>query len=240
MKNFCFILLMAFTAIGAVAQSTQATQTVRGAVIDKNGNPLPGAEVFATGGAETTVTDADGTFTLEVPVWLKSLTARYAGMSDKKLKTDFNSNMIFTMSPAIMKSWFINLEGGIDASQDGTYGRVGLMGGRLGNWGYYGKLMLPATSDVEDFGVGIHFTIGAIKHVYKSIYAYLGAGYGGCFDYENVYSYYDCWWEAGGAFEGGFIVRIGQHFNCNLGYLISSNFDYATDHNINLGIGYVF
>ena len=50
MKNFFFILaLCCLGCIGAIAQST--TKVVTGAVIDKNGNPLPGAIVEATGGA---------------------------------------------------------------------------------------------------------------------------------------------------------------------------------------------
>ncbi|WP_417471148.1 carboxypeptidase-like regulatory domain-containing protein, partial [Leyella stercorea] len=40
----------------------QSTRIIKGAVVDKNGNPLPGATVEATNGAESTTVDADGTF----------------------------------------------------------------------------------------------------------------------------------------------------------------------------------
>lgn len=76
------------------------TKIITGKVVDKTGEPLPGALVSATGGAETVATEADGTFTIEVPVWLKNLTASYAGhfettQSVKKkkevtFKLDFN------------------------------------------------------------------------------------------------------------------------------------------------------
>ena len=244
MKKLYILLIMAIVAIGA---SAQATQTVHGAVIDKNGNPLPGAEVFATGGAETTVTDADGTFTLEVPIWLKSITARYAGMDDKKLKTNFNGSMLFTMSPTLKNAWFLNLVGNVDIGYEGAYGRLGIMGGRLGKWGYYGKLLFPI-GDLEEWATGIQGTVGAIKQVHKNIYVYLGGGYSGVQDesyyrynygYDNYSSWYAEEWHPGGAVEIGGIVRIGRRFNVCVGYLIA--FDSSrTDHNVNFGIGYVF
>ena len=82
-KKLFMMLLMGGVLMVAKAQSTKE---VKGVVIDKNGNPLPGAKVQATGGAETAVTDADGTFNIEVSRWLKSLTATYPGMISKKAK----------------------------------------------------------------------------------------------------------------------------------------------------------
>ena len=112
MKNFFFILAFCcLGSIGAIAQST--TKVVTGAVIDKNGNPLPGAIVEATGGAESTVVDADGTFSIEVPIWLKSLTTRYAGMKSKKKNLN-GRDMIFLLRPDT-DSWFINLETSVNA-----------------------------------------------------------------------------------------------------------------------------
>ena len=231
MKKIYILLIMALIAIGAAAQTTQ---TVHGAVIDKNGNPLPGAEVFATGGAETTVTDADGSFTLEVPIWLKSITARYAGMDDKKLKTNFNGSMLFTMSPTLKNAWFLNLVGGADFGAYGnTCGRLGIMGGRLSTWGYYGKVTLPIGGPTFSMATGFQGTIGAIRHINKSLYAYFGAGYSGVIDED-----YDSYWEGGGAGELGCIVKIGRHFNFCAGYLIA--FGCQIDHNINFGFGYVF
>ena len=234
-----YILLI--TTMFAVAAAAQTTQTVHGAVIDKNGNPLPGAEVFATGGAETTVTDADGSFTLEVPIWLKSITARYAGMDDKKLKTNFNGSMLFTMSPAQKNAWFLNLVGGVDSGWHGVCGRFGIMGGRLGKWGYYGNFSLPFAGPTEGWINGIHGTAGVIKHIHKGFYAYLGGGYTGVQDeeyYGNGDHWEDCWVEGGGA-EAGCIIKLGTHINVCIGYLIAISGSF-TDHNVNFGIGYTF
>ena len=231
-----YILLI--TTMFAVAAAAQTTQTVHGAVIDKNGNPLPGAEVFATGGAETTVTDADGTFTLEVPIWLKSITARYAGMDDKKLKTNFNGSMLFTMSPTFKNAWFLNLVGGVDI-EDGydSSGRLGIMGGRLGKWGYYGKISFPLGGP-EEYGYGIQATVGAIKHINRSFYAYFGAGFGSSHDWYYSPYYFECWASGGVAIEIGGIMRIGNHFNVCAGYLMTVVA--GIGHDVNVGIGYVF
>lgn len=102
MKKFIFAIIMAVAAFGIQAQDTEkTTKTVTGAVVDDNGNPMPGALVEATGGAESVTTDADGTFTLEVPVWLKSLTATYPGLKPRKVKLhnkfNYDEKVLFEM-----------------------------------------------------------------------------------------------------------------------------------------------
>lgn len=235
MKRLITILAVALFAVaGTMAQNTRE---VRGAVIDRNGNPLPGAEVSATGGAETTMTDADGTFTLEVPIWLKSLTARYSGMADKKVKTDFNGNMIFTMKPEFTSSWFINAIGGFDVDEmSGIFGgRVGLMGGKLAKWGYYGKLtMATGGAYIEN---SISGTVGVIRHVYQPMFVYLGAGVGGSMEESDYYYYYDDEWCTNAAVEAGFIFRF-NHFNFSLGYTITFGGEY--NHSALFGLGYCF
>ncbi len=83
----------------ALSLSAQSTRVITGAVIDKNGNPLPNALVEATGGAESVITDADGTFSIEVPATLKSLTAKYSGFKEKKIKLKEANQVIFELSP---------------------------------------------------------------------------------------------------------------------------------------------
>lgn len=143
MKKLFLMLLMVGAAFAANAQSTRQ---IRGAVVDKkNGNPLPGAKVEATGGAESTVTDADGTFTLEVSQWLKSLTATYPGMNKKKEEID-GTNILFELTPKQKLTWFVNLVGNVsyypadrNYNTDGCLPGIGLMVGQLGKWGWYGK-----------------------------------------------------------------------------------------------------
>ncbi|MCM1067142.1 MAG: carboxypeptidase-like regulatory domain-containing protein [Muribaculaceae bacterium] len=235
MKRLIFITML---MLGVLAAGAQSTRTVRGAVIDKNGNPLPGAEVFATGGAETTLTNADGTFSFEVPVWLKSVTARYAGMNDRKLKTDFYRDMIFTLSPYNKGAWFINAAGGYSIG-DFDSGQIGLMGGYLGKWGGYAKVMVPTAGD--DMGYGMIAVLGATKRISSKFYAYLGIGYGGI-SYEEYSSgsYYDYeYWEAGAAIDGGLLFKF-NHFNFSVGYTHTMNFEGRWNCMPNVSVGYAF
>jgi len=80
--------------VAAVADNPQSTKTIHGLVTDKAGNPISGALVEATGGAENTYTGPDGTFTLEVPKWLLSATASY-GNNKKTLNLDGKSDLHF-------------------------------------------------------------------------------------------------------------------------------------------------
>ena len=214
------IVMAAIAAIPAAAQtavsSTSAdrqatTRIVRGAVIDKNGNPIPGATVRATGGAEMTVTDADGTYSIEVPVWLKSLTASYDGMMDKKLKLTPAGTTIFTLKPERGQTYgFINLVGTqvwqVKSSIKGVPAQtqLGLMGGAYRNWGGYLKVVvkLPGGDLKYDnmydraFNYEPTVTFGAIKRLSKNFNILFGAGiafnysvYGWEYDYD--YSAYD-------------------------------------------------
>lgn len=234
MKKYIMLLLLAVATLGASAQSTRV---VSGAVIDKNGNPLPGATVSATGGAETTLTQGDGTFSLEVPIWLKSLTASYAGMKDKKLRTDFNRDMIFTMRKAFNSAWFLNASVGVSIG-DFSHLNLGLMAGRFGKWGYYAKLNFPVLAHGEgDYSYGLQGIVGGIKSISKRVYFYLGAGYSGMSYYDD---YDDKSFEPAAAFDAGFLFRIGSHFNLSAGYTHICDFNGWWDCNPNLSFGYVF
>ncbi len=181
MKKTLFAVLM---LMATVTVSAQSTRTVKGAVIDKSGNPLPGAEVSATKGAESTTTDADGTFTLEVPIWLKSVTARYAGKRDKTMKT--SDEMIFRMKNASgNRQWILNAIGGIGIGPGSSHssseysgyeplqGQVGLMAANLGKWGGYAKVYWQPSGDEAG---APNFSIGVTKRVYKGLHAGLGVG----------------------------------------------------------------
>lgn len=205
------IMMIMAAASPAVAQQTgdgkqAVTRVVKGAVIDKNGNPIPGATVRATGGAEVTVTDADGTYSLEVPVWLKSLTASYTGMMDKKLKLTPAGTTIFTLKPERGHTYgFINLVGTqvwqVNQKMKGVPAQtqLGLMGGAYRNWGGYAKIVfkLPGGDPTfydkyndsnykESFEYSPTVTAGAIKRLSKNFNILFGGGI--AFNY-GVYGY---------------------------------------------------
>lgn len=221
-KILTFIAATAMT-LGAMAQTTRE---VHGFVIDKkNGNPIPGAEVIATGGGESTMTDSDGSFRLQISPFLKTLTASYTGMQEAKMKTKFDTDMIFELKPEKKHPGFINAVWGIGGGNDGFATGGGLMGGMLGKWGFYVKTFGGFTSYGDAM---FSFTVGPTTRVSKKTSLYFGLGIG---------SYY---YEGGIAYDFGAIIRVHEHVNVNVG--LSGITTFWPDQSINaeVGVGYVF
>lgn len=234
-KTFLLIMLCCLASINVIAQTTKV---VKGAVIDKNGNPLPGAVVEATGGAENTVVDADGTFSIEVPVWLKSLTAKYAGMKDKKKNINGN-NMVFEMRPN-SSNLFANLVTSYACFGDDVeenYWRLGVMGGYMDNWGGYAKLMFPLADGCEKIP---SVSLGVIKRISKDTNIYLGAGYASVPDYCYYCEEYEDSEDAL-MLELGAIFILSDKINMNAGFVYNTDDEFnCNSFEIQLGIGYKF
>lgn len=239
-----FILTLALICLGSMSALAQSTRVVKGAVVDKNGNPLPGAVVEATGGAESAVVDADGTYAIEVPIWLNSLTAKYAGMQTKKIKLDHDGDIIFRLRTQIAdKGWFVNAVGAtsfFDAYKaSGFAGRLGLMGGYIGNWGGYVKVT-PTFGDGTDACGLPAATIGVIKRIVGPAHIYVGLGYApvsGDDDDYNGYYYPD--YESGMMVDFGFMFKF-NHIVANVGYSYSNSFCCNVNHDLHFGVGYCF
>ena len=241
------IFLMLALALVSTAAMAQSTRIIKGAVVDKNGNPLPGATVEATNGAESTTVDADGTFSLEVSRWLNTATARYAGMRKKTLKVQ-DGDMVFRLSPKYEMDWFVNVVSGVvtldrtydeyDMLSNTTYS-LGLMGGFLGkNWGGYTKLLwILNSSDVSEPAVPT-VTIGATKRVFSFMHAYAGAGYGKLNGVDEEYNR-DVSNSDAMAFDLGAIFRVKKHISANVGISWVTDFDQA-NYYFSAGVGYVF
>lgn len=239
MKQKIFmVLLLAGIATGTMGQTTKE---IHGAVVDKNGNPLPGAKVEATGGAESTVTDADGTFTLEVSRWLKSATASYPGMGKKKMSLSKGNELLFTLHDGSERRWFANAVYQYDTNLE--ISSVGVMGGQLATWGWYAKVLFDVTDfhgHYHDFKAGVpSISAGIVKSISKPLFLYFGLGYTKCYDSED-------------ADEGGVIFDLGllfnyKRFNVNCGYShrregedFFDNDSYYDGKGIHIGIGYTF
>ena len=256
MKRTLLMLLMAGATIGAMAQNVRE---VKGTVIDKNGNPLPGAKIEATGGAENTVTDADGTFSMEVPRYLKSLTATYPGMRTKKLKIENNNDLLFEMRKGSKNHWFINamMAHGFSLADNKAYiGEGGLMFGQyIGNkWGWFAKAMVGTGPDMCHIcPPNSSETVGALRHIAKSLYGYVGFGFGTGVEHNHSNDE----WLPGLAIDGGLMLRLKQHFNVVFGfsaqglstdreddYNITNGYDYSWQEcwrlSLQLGVGYTF
>ena len=255
------IFLMFAVCAMSIAVSAQTTRVLKGAVIDKDGNPLPGATVNATGGSEVTTVDADGSFLMEVPIWLKRATAQYAGMKDKTLKIK-GDDLIFRMKPDQRRQWFIianysrivsgnytktwysvgRYSGGFDYS--GNMG--GLMFGRLGKWGWYGKFNAGLFEEEGyvyysgySYSDSSHrsgedvigtATAGVTKRIINPLHAYIGFGAGAYDDYPVVTP------------EIGLIGKIKNHFLLHFGYqpVVPTGGDLTVFHVLNIGLGYAF
>lgn len=210
-KSVLMILLCCLASVSVMAQSTKE---IKGAVIDKNGNPLPGAVVEATGGAESATVDADGTFSMEVPVWLKKVTARYAGMESKTKKIK-NGDILFELSPKKNK-WFVSLVGSYDFIST-EMGRIGVMAGYVRSWGGYVKV---APTIISGDGIDIPaITAGVVKSLSNTVNLYLGLGLMPYID-EGEYDY-DYWWKPGLGIELGTIINLSDRFNLTAGVGLS-------------------
>ena len=79
-----------------------AQNTVSGTVTDKKGNPIPGAKVEIKGGTESTITELDGTFTLETKIPAQKVKVYYVGMQSKeqKVKPDRKSTRLNSSHPS--------------------------------------------------------------------------------------------------------------------------------------------
>lgn len=242
MKKLSTMLACALLAIGTAA--AQNTKTYTGMVIDKYGNPVVGAEVSAPGGGATTITESDGSFSIEVPSTLDKLTASYTGMLDKSIKLNDQSKLVFKMKNMKKMTGFVSIivNAGYwthpdnDHSNYHTYSDItlggGIMGGQigqLGKWGWYGKLI--GTGSLDHGDVGVSLTAGAIRKLRRNTHLYFGVGPALNYDWMGF------------ALDLGTIFVVSKHINiiAGLNYSIAFDiYDCVNNINLNIGVGYVF
>ena len=250
MKKFISICAAMLLGLGSIL-AQENFKAVKGYVIDKNGNPIPGAEVMAPGGGESAITDSDGSFHMNVHPLLKKLSATYDGMTTKTLKIKPDKDLVFRLKKERVRPAFLNVVLGFSCNMNGDYDynhyenvpvpmpSFGLMAGMLGKWGFYGK---GVSDELGNFNV----TFGVIKSIYKrTTYIYAGAGYGMAW----IDAWNDDYYRPGIAGDFGFIFKTGRHFNITIGYNIIRTFPFKDHgehfssnyvHGVQLGLGYVF
>ncbi|PSR12634.1 MAG: SusC/RagA family TonB-linked outer membrane protein [Bacteroidetes bacterium] len=97
MKKLSLVLsLVLFTVGFALAQ-----RTVTGTVTDDGGEPLIGASIFVRGTSSGTVTDIDGSYSLEVPEGATTLVVSYTGFETRDIKLGVASVMDITLSEGV-------------------------------------------------------------------------------------------------------------------------------------------
>lgn len=253
------VIAVVFTMMAGVASLVaQNTRTVHGYVIDKDGNPIVGAEVSAPGGGDAAITDSDGSFTLSVSPFLKKLTANYAGMGEKKLDVNFEKDMLFTLKPEKKHPFFLGLSMGIGVATDCYDGHdyehyfawsPSIMAGQLGKWGWYGKISYTGI----DYGYQSNFSVigGAVKSLVKNkCFLNFGVGYGNVGVTEYYTQYFDNWTNSGYsdnrysgvALDLGVIIKPWEHWMLTVGFtptLVFEDFNYS-QYIGSIGFGYVF
>ncbi|WP_461148337.1 SusC/RagA family TonB-linked outer membrane protein [Spirosoma pulveris] len=81
MRNFLLLLLVTWCCLIATNVSAQQERQVTGRVTSaEDGNPLPGVSIVAKGTTRGTQTDADGNYTLSVPVNIGTLVYSFVGV----------------------------------------------------------------------------------------------------------------------------------------------------------------
>ena len=91
MRKFLSLGLgLALSGTMAIAQTT-----IKGTVVDETGEPVIGASIIVVGTTTGTVTNFDGTFTLNTPEGAKQVTISYVGMVSQTLT--IKSNMEVTL-----------------------------------------------------------------------------------------------------------------------------------------------
>ena len=102
MKNICFqmtrkVWLVAFMALCAAFPAFAQTITVKGTVVDKEGEPLIGASVVVRGETLGTATDIDGNYTISAPSD-GTLVVSYVGYETQEIAINGRTEIDVTMS----------------------------------------------------------------------------------------------------------------------------------------------
>src|SRR5574344_1905197 len=251
------LLIYIVLVLGCVPLSAQTTVT--GKVVDRKGNPIPGAKVEIPSTNESALTELDGTFSLTTQKAPRKVNVYYVGMQSKKQKVA--PDMLIKLSKTTWWNerpdkyrWFVGVDGAFP--QKGMKNpSFGVMVGYVKNIGVYAHCMLHSSLSTDgewnDYkypsprttgNSSLSFnaaTVGVMYRCFGPIYLNFGLGYvsnnvswetaGG----KNLKYNNDCYDGMGGEF--GAFMRI-KHLMISGGYICGDTPATCSY----LGIGYVF
>lgn len=194
------ILLLSLFLV-ATTLALKAQNVVTGTVVDRDGNPIPGAKVEIVGSTESTITELDGTFSIATKSPAEKVRVLYGGMQTKvkKVKPDMviklRETTWWNRKPE-KYDWLISVQGAFPESGVKNPS-LGLMLGRVKNIGWYVKgvyspgkstegdyVAYPDDSDMisywttgKDKRSFYAATAGVLVRLQSPIHAYVGAGY---------------------------------------------------------------
>ena len=97
MKKLSLVLMMVLFGLGI----TMAQRSITGTVTDESGEALIGASVLVKGTTTGTVTDIDGTYSLDIPQGEQTLVFSYTGYATKEVKTSASNVIDVIMSEGL-------------------------------------------------------------------------------------------------------------------------------------------
>lgn len=110
MKMFCRVaLVLTLVAAGALGLNAQAPQQGRvvGRVLDAiNASPLPGVTIEVVGTPQTTVTDLDGRYTLNLPLGTHQVKVNLSGFAERVISVDLNTSAAKTLDVTLALAGF--------------------------------------------------------------------------------------------------------------------------------------
>ncbi len=93
-------LLLLFVIVTLILPSGVLAQiSLRGKVLDENGQPLPGAAVQVKNGASSTLTGVDGGFQISIPSSSAIIVVSYIGYSTQEINAAGRTNLTVTLQP---------------------------------------------------------------------------------------------------------------------------------------------
>jgi len=96
MRQICKLIGFFFTFCVFTA-TTLSAQTVKGKILDENGEPIIGASVLEKGTQNGAISDVKGDFTLELKSGKSSLTISFVGYQAKEVKPDLQNENVIKM-----------------------------------------------------------------------------------------------------------------------------------------------
>ena len=215
MKKIAFLSAL---LLSGLASSVNAQEMLRGRVVDKSGNPIPGAKVECTTTGQSATTDIDGRYALKNGKDVKRIRVSYAGLQSVRCKAEpgavvkmRNSNI----RGVIGDKFRLGVTGGMNLSNITHFGgdnRVGFNAGVLAEYNLtnnlYFNLGLTFTqkgqkgnyywgnnseSNPGYFEVPLHagyrFGLGNQTYLFVETGPYFA--YGFCGEVKNVMSWYE-------------------------------------------------
>src|ERR1041384_1602252 len=94
MRVRAFVVLIPFISVPLHAQVDSGRAVIEGRVVDPDGAPIAGAEIVWQGDKRSTLTSADGSFTLSVPIRAPTVVlARRPGYNPQALQVDLRGGV---------------------------------------------------------------------------------------------------------------------------------------------------